>query len=653
MGVAVGGPTPEAAVAARDRSPWQFWRSPPDQPPWARPALLVVAALAALSYCWGMAHATLETFYGGAVRSMSQSWHDFFFGSFDPWGTVSVDKLPGAFWLQALSLRVFGFHIWAYVVPSAVEGTLTVLVLYRVVRRVGGAGAGLTAAVALAATPVTILLNRGNISDSLLVLLLVLAADATTTAYLSGRMGALVLAGLWVGLAFQAKMVQAWVVLPALYLAYLVAAPAADLVRRFGHVALSLLVVVVVSLSWMTVVTLVPTHDRPYVDGSCDNSVFSQVFLYNGADRLTGNTLDQPGCTKPPVAVRSTSTGGAEVVSLGSGPGRFLNGLLGRDAAWLFLPALVALFGLVLARRNEPRTDPWRAAALLWGVWLIFTWCFFASSQFLNAYYLAALAPPMAALCGLGLALAWRRREESAVVPVLFMATVVAGVAYAVYLVPESAGVRPWIIATSALATVATLVVLARSMRPGRREWERRSGLALGAGALLLGAVWASATSVAAELGPFDAPYQPAAQTAAEQKGWQASLATFPALVAFARTSPPTRASDTWETSAQVSFFVMATGREFLPVSGFSGQVPATPLPAFIADVRDGRIARVAVSVRPRTRNPDMVWTEAHCAVVHAADGTIRLNGNLYQRYVCTPDDSGGGSGSGPDSGSG
>ena len=124
-------------------------------------------------------------------------------------------------------------------------------------------------------------------------------------------------------------MLQAWLVLPALYLAYLLAAPAASLVRRFGHVALSLLVAVVVSLSWMCVVTLVPAHDRPYVDGSCDNSVFSQVFLYNGADRLTGNTLDQPGCTKPPVSVASTSTGGAKTVSLGTGPGRFLNGLFG------------------------------------------------------------------------------------------------------------------------------------------------------------------------------------------------------------------------------------------------------------------------------------------------------------------------------------
>ena len=131
------------------RSRLRFWRSPPGQPVWARPTLLVVAALAALSYGWGLNHDVLETFYAGAARSMSGSWHNFFFGAFDPWGTVSIDKLPGAFWIQALSLRLFGFHVWAIVAPQVVEGTLTVLVLYRAVRRVAGAGAGIVAAVAL------------------------------------------------------------------------------------------------------------------------------------------------------------------------------------------------------------------------------------------------------------------------------------------------------------------------------------------------------------------------------------------------------------------------------------------------------------------------------------------------------------------------
>lgn len=191
--------------------------------------------------------------------------------------------------MQALWLRVFGFHIWALVLPQVVEGVLTVLVLYRAVRRLAGPAAGLTAAAVLAVTPVTVLLSRGNVSDSLLVLLLVLAADATAAALLSGSLRQLLLAGVWVGLAFQAKMIQAWLVLPALAAGYLLAAPAARLRTRCAHVALAGLVTAVVSLSWMTAVSLVPSQDRPYVDGSPHDSVYTQVFDYNGLGRLTGN----------------------------------------------------------------------------------------------------------------------------------------------------------------------------------------------------------------------------------------------------------------------------------------------------------------------------------------------------------------------------
>ncbi len=278
---------PETAPAPASGVPrWRRfltpWRSPADQPAWARPALLAIALAAAVAYGWGMACASVEPFYGAAARSMSESWHDFIFGAFDPAGTVTVDKLPGALWVQALSLRIFGFHIWALVLPQVVEGAATILVLYRAVRRLAGPAAGLTAAAVLAVTPVTVLLGRGNVSDSLLILLLVLAADATSAALLSGSLRMLLLAGVWVGLAFQAKMVQAWLALPALAAAYLLAAPAARLRTRCAHVALAGLVTAVVSLSWMTAVSLVPAQDRPYVDGSSDNSLYTQVFDYNG-----------------------------------------------------------------------------------------------------------------------------------------------------------------------------------------------------------------------------------------------------------------------------------------------------------------------------------------------------------------------------------
>src|SRR6202167_3117004 len=147
-----------------------------------RLALTAIAALAVLLYAWAMGRDTLEYYYAAADRSMAMSWHDFVFGAFDPAGTITVDKLPGALWMQALSVRAFGLHPWAIILPQVIEGILTVLVLYRAVRRLAGPTAGLIAALVLAVSPATVALDRDNISDSLLILLLVLAADAVSGA---------------------------------------------------------------------------------------------------------------------------------------------------------------------------------------------------------------------------------------------------------------------------------------------------------------------------------------------------------------------------------------------------------------------------------------------------------------------------------------
>src|ERR1700689_4890492 len=174
-------------IARQSAARLHVWRSPGDQPRWARPILLAIAGCAGLSYGWGMGNFPLESFYGASARSMALSWKNFFFAAVDPSGTVTLDKLPGAIWLDALSVRIFGWHYWAVALPQVVEGVLTVLVLYRVVRLLSGPRSGLLAALILAASPESALLNRGNVSDSLLVLLTVLAADATVRAILNGR----------------------------------------------------------------------------------------------------------------------------------------------------------------------------------------------------------------------------------------------------------------------------------------------------------------------------------------------------------------------------------------------------------------------------------------------------------------------------------
>jgi 4-amino-4-deoxy-L-arabinose transferase-like glycosyltransferase len=629
----------------------RFWRSPPDQPSWARPALLAIAAVAALAYAWGIGNVNLEPFYGSAARSMSESWSNWFFGAVDPWGTLSVDKLPGALWVQALSLRLFGFHLWAIVLPQVVEGTLTILVLYRAVRRVAGAGAGLVAAAVLAVSPVTVLLNRANISDSLLILLLVLAADATTRALISGRVQSLMMAGLWIGLAFQTKMLQAWLVLPALYLAYLVAAPAASFLRRFGHVALSGLVVAVVSLSYMTAVAAVPAQDRPYVDGSCDNSIFSQVFLYNGLNRFSGSELSQAGCSHPwsyqTAAFKGGLAPGLNATKVPSGWNRLLHGVFGRNDAWVVAPSVVAAGALLLRRRRQdgqpvPRTDPVRGSALLWTTWWLVTGVFFSGGHYLQPYYVAALMPPMAALCGMGFWLAWHRRHR-AVTRVVMAVVVVLSTAYALWLLPPSFGVRNVVIVSLIVAAAATVVVVAWScMKSRRSSWTVPAAIIVGSATLLVGSGWASGTAVATGLGPFDSPYEPSAVVYRSQIRPQLERKNWPALTDGIANLPHSVSAEAIEGSALAGYLIMATGREFLPVGGFTGQVPAPTLTQFIHYVQEGRVGLVNVAVKPLTDNPDMRWVVAHCTRFTARGSTYVSLGTRFQQYLCSPDEANG-----------
>ena len=242
---------------------------------------------------------------------MAASWHDFIYGAFDPAGTITLDKLPGAFWVQALAVRALGFHTWVIVAPQAAEGVLTVLVLYRAVQRLAGPAAGLIAAAIVAVSPATVLLSRGNIADSLMILL-VLAADAVSGAIANGSQARLVLAAIWVGLAFQAKMIEAWLVLPAFGLAYLLSGPGS--VRRRLR---QLVVAGLVSVSWMTAVSVVPASHRPYADGSHDNSLYEQVFVYNGFGRfgdqtplqlLAGRSLGISSALRTPASSGSNSS---------------------------------------------------------------------------------------------------------------------------------------------------------------------------------------------------------------------------------------------------------------------------------------------------------------------------------------------------------
>ena len=197
---------------------------------------------------------------------MSESWKAFFYGAFDPKSTITIDKLAGSFLPQALSARIFGFHPWSLALPQVIEGVICVLVMYRVVRRWAGVVPGLLAAGIFTLTPIAASMFGHSMEDGALTMCLVLAADAYQRAVLAARLRSLVWAGAWVGLGFQAKMLEAWMILPALALGYLVVAPA-RLRRRLWQLGAAGVVMLAVSLSWIALYTFTPARDRPYVAG--------------------------------------------------------------------------------------------------------------------------------------------------------------------------------------------------------------------------------------------------------------------------------------------------------------------------------------------------------------------------------------------------
>ena len=213
----------------------RFWRGRPDDAPWVRPALLALLLGTAVLYLWGLgASGYANSYYAAAVQAGTKSWKAWFFGSLDASNFITVDKPPGSLWVMGLSGRLFGFNSWSMLVPQALEGVATVALLYAMVRRWFGPIAGLLTGAVMALTPVAVLMFRFNNPDALLVLLLVAAAYAMTRALEKAGTRWLLLAGALVGFGFLTKMLQAFLVLPAFALVYLVAAPT-PLRRRLGR----------------------------------------------------------------------------------------------------------------------------------------------------------------------------------------------------------------------------------------------------------------------------------------------------------------------------------------------------------------------------------------------------------------------------------
>nr|WP_107081935.1 glycosyltransferase family 39 protein [Streptomyces sp. MBT28] len=431
--------------------------SAPGTPRWSSPALLAILVLAAGLYSWDLSGAGLNSYYSAAVLSGTESWKAWFFGSLDAGNFLTVDKPPFALMVMGLSCRLLGYGTWQMMLPLILAALATIWVLHSCVKRVWGHGAAALAALVLALTPITVAINRDNNPDTLLVFLMVGGAALGLRAVRDGRLPPLLGSAVCFGLAFNTKMLQGYIALPAVFVVYLYAT---DLgwAKRIRNLVLAAVALAVASFWWAAAVSLVPASERPYIGGSTDGTAWDLIMGYNGLGRIFGGDGNMGG-----------GGGGGGGFSGTAGIGRMFNDVLGGQISWLLPFAGIALVAGLVLRGRAPRTDLTRAALVLWGGWTVLHQLTFSMAEgTMHPYYTTALAPGIAALCGGGGVMLLRAfRADRRWVWVLPLALGVTGV-WAVVLLRRASGWNSWLWPTIAVVmalAIAGLLVF----RSGRR----------------------------------------------------------------------------------------------------------------------------------------------------------------------------------------
>lgn len=392
-----------SVVRARRWTPWHT-------------GLVVLAVGAAVLTTWSVWSGSRSDYYASIALSMSQNLSNFFFGAMDPAGTVTLDKIPGSFWVPALFVRVFGFSTWAVVLPNALAAVGAALLVAFTGKRLLTPTAGLLAGAVVATTPILVAVARSNQPETFFVLGLAAVAWASAKALTQRSLGWLIVAGLFIAVSFQTYMLEAWGVWPALAAAWL--CTRIPWARKIWQLAVAGVVSLVASLAWIIVVSLVPATARPYIGSTLGNNAWEMVFGYNGLGRFGDTTADS-------AAYRSFTP------PFSGDPGvlRLFNEQLAGQIAWLVPTAFLAIAVLWVLKFSRPMT-------VLLGVWLVTFAAMFSTVAGMHQFYTAALAIPMALAIGLAFGVARRHRSTWAQVSLLAVAAATAlaiGFAYGGY----------------------------------------------------------------------------------------------------------------------------------------------------------------------------------------------------------------------------
>ncbi len=439
-------------------------------PGWVAPwplALTLLAVATALLTVWAVNSASESEYYAAIAVSMSQNPANFFFGAFDPAGTVTLDKIPGSYWIPALFVALFGYSTWTVVLPNALAAVATVVLVAVTAKRLVSPTAGLIAGAVAATTPIFIAVSRSNQPETFFVLCLALTGWAAARALTTPSLGRLIVTGVFIALAFQTYMLEAWALWPALALGYL--ATRQPWVRKLWHLAVAGVISLVASVTWIVIVALIPADQRPYIGSTLTNNPWEMVFGYNGLGRFsaTADSSDYLSFTPP-------FSGDASVV-------RLFNEQLAGQIAWLLPAAALGVVVLWMLRFS-------RATTVFLAAWLVVFAAMFSAVAGMHQFYTAALAVPVALLVGLTFGVARRRNvlwPQIALIAVAGVSAVAVSAWYPGYSTVVS-------IVQAVLAAGAIVLLLAEKHRRELPRWVATVTAALAL--TLTPAVWSAVT---------------------------------------------------------------------------------------------------------------------------------------------------------------
>jgi 4-amino-4-deoxy-L-arabinose transferase-like glycosyltransferase len=543
-----------------------------------RASLAALTIFSGLTNLWGLAHVDRGEYYATAPNSMSRSLSNFIFGAMDPGGVVTVDKIPGSFWIPAIFVKIFGFSTWAITVPNALAAIAAILIITFVVKKYYGMTAGLIAGWILATTPIVVAVARSNQPQSIYYLAIAIAIRYSIIALNEQSRKHLIWAGIWIAIAFHTYMLLAWALWPPLILGYLVTSQSWK--KKTKDLLLAGLVSFFASAIWILIVSLTPASRRPFIGGTDSNSGLELVFGYNGFGRFTqlhvAGVESQHRTFTPPFGGKA-------------GPFRFFNEFLIGQISWLLPTAIIAIFMMIYLKHKSP-------IFIFASSYLILQLVIFSEVLGMHQFYVSTMALPIALIIAFAIF-----QFRALAKPYFIIAIIMVTASWAILITLK---LNSYLFPTPLFQIAFLILFLTFSIIKVKRIPEITTSILFIGALVLTPALWAVDTVHRSD------PYNPmAGPTFAElgivsaqksmnrvggvveaqspqQIAWQDDIN----LIKYIRSKSDSKFALAIFTGVSAAPYINATKDLIYPIGGFNGEDPLPTLSAFKSYVKEGSI---------------------------------------------------------------